>query len=66
MLCVYRSRQLPVVSEVYDEIVFTDPTPEFKRQLVMYASPAASASVAGGAVRGITEKTVGTYTVCAA
>jgi hypothetical protein len=54
------------VSEVYDEIVFTDPTPEFKRQLVMYASPAASASVAGGAVRGITEKTVGTYTVCAA
>jgi hypothetical protein len=59
--------QLPVVSEAYDEIVFTDPTPEFKRQLAMYSSTGgASASGASGAagVRGITEKTVGSVTVC--
>jgi hypothetical protein len=26
----------PVMSEFYDEIVFTDPTPEFRRQLMLY------------------------------
>lgn len=31
----------PVMSEVYDEVVFTDPAPDFRRQLLTYTPPVA-------------------------
>lgn len=34
-----KSTVQPVMSEFYDEIIFTDPTPEFRRQLMMYTPP---------------------------